>query len=128
MRVLPRSLLSVTVLAVVLSAAACGDSSDDLTAVTGTIRGAVTDVETGAPISGATVQFGTTAGVTEGDGTYRIDGVPQGGLTLTVDKAGYWRYTGWVVFVSSTGMLVRDVAMTPQVEGASGPGSVPDER
>lgn len=99
--------------AVLVLAAACSDSGTDLTGVTGTIRGTVTDVQTGAPLSGATVQFGTTSGVTGPDGTYLLLSVPQGGLTLIVDRAGYWRYNGWVVFVATDGELVRDVAMTP---------------
>ena len=128
MRAAKQRLVAAIFGVVFLCGAGCGDSSGDPTAVTGTIRGTVTDVDTGAPLSGATVQFGTTAGVTGGDGTYQIDGVPQGGLTLTVDRPGYWRYNGWVVFVASTGGLVRDVAMTSRVEGTSGLDPASDER
>ena len=116
---LPR-LRIATLLAVLLLTAACSDSSNDPTGITGTIRGTVTDLQTGAPLSGATVTFGTTSGITGANGTYQLDSVPQGGLTLTVDKAGYWRYTGWVVFDAASGDLVRDVAMTPmQAETSS---------
>ena len=105
--------------AALVLAAACGGSGSDLVGLTGTIRGTVTDVETGTPLPDAVVHFGTSGGVTAANGTYTIDAVPQGGLTLKVERAGYWRYNGWVVFVVANGVLVRDVAMSPMQASAS---------
>jgi hypothetical protein len=73
----------------------------------------VTDVETGAPVSGAQVRFGPAVGPTGDDGTYLLQGVPEGGLVLTVDRTGYWQYNGYVVFVAANGVLVRDIPLTP---------------
>jgi hypothetical protein len=110
-----RGLQTLIACAVLCCATACGESSDVPTTVTGTIQGTVTDVLTGAPLPDATVRIGEAGALTGADGTYLLHGVPQGGLTLTVDRSDYWQYNGWVVFVAANGVLVRDIALTPKV-------------
>jgi iron complex outermembrane receptor protein len=62
---------------------------------TGTITGRLTDAETQAGISGATVQVVTTANrsvgsaVTDAEGSFRIGNVPAGTYTLRFDMVGY---------------------------------------
>ena len=57
----------------------------------GTIRGRVTDVGTGAPVTDAQIRVeGSARGaVTRGDGTYVITEVPAGAYTLTARRLGY---------------------------------------
>ena len=118
-----RRLRAAVACAGLLLAVACSGSSSDVTGNTGTIRGTVTDVETGAPIPDANVRFGLAVGSTGADGTYLLQGVPEGGLVMTVDRDGYWQYNGWVVFVAANGVLVRDIAMTPNPPESGGAAS-----
>jgi TonB-linked SusC/RagA family outer membrane protein len=55
------------------------------------LKGTVTDVETGAPIASASVHInGTALGTyTAADGRFTINGVPEGALTLEVRRIGY---------------------------------------
>jgi N-acetylneuraminic acid mutarotase len=54
----------------------------------GTITGTVTDLDTGAPIAGATVTAGPGSATTDATGHYAF-GVPAGTYDLTVVKFGY---------------------------------------
>lgn len=59
----------------------------------GTIEGLVTEAATGAPVAGAVVNAREgrwqAADTTDGDGTYRIDGVPVGSVRLQVRSAAF---------------------------------------
>ncbi len=63
----------------------------ELGAKTGTVSGMVADAGTGLPISGAKVAVsGKGLSATTGsNGSYKISGVPVGGITLTCSKSGY---------------------------------------
>ena len=58
---------------------------------TGTIRGRITDVSTGAPVASAQVRVeGTTLGTqTAPDGSYAITGVPGGSQSISTRRVGY---------------------------------------
>lgn len=58
---------------------------------TGTLTGEVRDAETDDPLPGANVVLeGTTLGTsTNADGSYRLDGVPEGSYTVRVSFVGY---------------------------------------
>ena len=60
-------------------------------AQTGTVRGTITDAQTGEPLPGATVRVeGTSLGAaTSIEGEYRIVGVPAGAQTLVGSYVGY---------------------------------------
>ncbi|MCP5158426.1 MAG: carboxypeptidase regulatory-like domain-containing protein [Gammaproteobacteria bacterium] len=54
----------------------------------GAIQGVVSD-QNGLPLTGAIVRVGAATVVTGTDGKYRIDSVPPGSITVTVESAGY---------------------------------------
>lgn len=59
-------------------------------APTGTIRGVVTDAQTGAPIVGAAISVnGTGAGYTDNNGAYQVNNVPAGSFVVSVNQPGY---------------------------------------
>ncbi len=57
----------------------------------GNITGTVTDVQTGKPLSGATIEFGANASkiITDHTGKFYLKDVTQGNATLTVKYIGY---------------------------------------
>lgn len=62
----------------------------DTGATTGTIRGAVTDADTGQPIADAAVVIqGGASASTLPDGRYQLTNVPQGTATVTASAPGY---------------------------------------
>ena len=56
---------------------------------TGSIAGAVTDVDTQSPIAGATVAANGKEAITASDGTYTLDEVPVGDVEVTASAEGY---------------------------------------
>ncbi len=56
---------------------------------TGSIAGRVTDSTSGVPIPGATVTDGTRSSLTDSNGYYTIDKVPEGNYTLTASATDY---------------------------------------
>jgi hypothetical protein len=56
---------------------------------TGSLRGTVTDDDTGAAISGATINCGGHTATTGSSGTYVITGIPVGSYVATCDAPGY---------------------------------------
>lgn len=57
---------------------------------TGTVKGAVTDAQTGARLNGVLVQVDTgQSATTNKSSKYTINAVPEGGRTVTASKAGY---------------------------------------
>ncbi len=63
----------------------------DTTAVgTGTVKGKVTDANTGKNLAGVLVQADTGESATTGkSGRYTLENVPEGARTLTASKTGY---------------------------------------
>ncbi|MEA3403643.1 MAG: carboxypeptidase regulatory-like domain-containing protein [Armatimonadota bacterium] len=66
------------------------------TAITGTVSGTVSDVETEEPVVNAFVQFTPpdaaeplVAGYTDNDGAFIIGGIPEGERQVTVEAGGY---------------------------------------
>lgn len=80
----------LAVLALLVSAGAASAQN-----TTGTITGRITDKETQAPVSGATVQAVSGSGravasaVTDADGQFRLTNVPAGAHSLIVTMVGY---------------------------------------
>jgi len=63
-----------------------------LNPTTGTVRGAVTELSTGAPISGVAITVSgvsTWTAVTIADGSYKLEGIPPGLVVLSAAKEGY---------------------------------------
>jgi TonB-linked SusC/RagA family outer membrane protein len=56
-----------------------------------TVTGTVVDADTHQPVAGAQITVvGTTIGaVTDGDGHYRLDGIPAGAVTIRARRIGY---------------------------------------
>jgi len=79
---------------------------------TGTIRGRITDVSTGAPISSAQVRVeGTALGAqTAPDGSYTITGVPSGSQSISTRRVGYAPQT-LTVTVAPSSTLTQDFAL-----------------
>ena len=57
--------------------------------LTSVVRGTVVDAETKFPLPGAFVQVGTQKVVTDGQGLFRLSGVPIGRQTVLVSLIGY---------------------------------------
>lgn len=81
---------------------------------TQTIRGKVTDTDTGQPLAGATIQLvGTSLGATsDADGRYRLDNVPVGRYQLQVSYVGYQPLLIPELFLTSGKETVQDLALT----------------
>ncbi len=62
---------------------------------TGSVKGIVDD-GTRAPVSGATISIDDLSDVTDVDGSFEINGVPNGSQTIIVEKDGKVLYTGAV--------------------------------
>jgi Ca-activated chloride channel family protein len=90
-----------------------------LAGTTGKIKGHVTDINTGDPIAGASVQIiGTTMGaMTDPDGRYTIALVPSGAYTLNVSAIGYNSVEVCSVNVSVDISTEINVTMTPATAG-----------
>jgi thermitase len=75
--------------------------------VPGSITGAVTDAEDGAPVIGATISDGTRTTTTDSSGKYTIAGVPQGSYEVTAGKQGYESMTYSVTVISGVSSVVN---------------------
>lgn len=91
-----------------------------------TVKGRVTDAETGQALSGASVQIVGTAfsGMTDGAGLFDLTGVDAGILTIDISSAGYQtaRYVaaaapGSVMDLGTIGLLTAGSSSTTTVIG-----------
>jgi TonB-dependent starch-binding outer membrane protein SusC len=78
-----------------------------------TIRGSVTDQASRLPIEGVTVLYGGRTAVTQGDGRFRLTGVPAGSDTLRARMIGYTPVSR-VVTVSAGATADVELVMTAQ--------------
>jgi len=84
-----------------------------VTAATGSITGTVTNANTGAAISGATVAVtGGPTTTTNSSGVYTISGLNAGTYTVTVSKSGYTSKSA-SVSVTAGQTTTKNFALTP---------------
>jgi hypothetical protein len=97
-----------------LMLAACDTASGDVTG-TGTVSGAVKDIETSAAISGATVTINGTSlsGTTDASGNYTIADVPVGDYTVTASATGYDSQSSTSETVNANATTTVDFSLTP---------------
>ncbi|MBC8175978.1 MAG: carboxypeptidase regulatory-like domain-containing protein, partial [Deltaproteobacteria bacterium] len=78
---------------------------------TGTVRGSVTNKDTGDPIENALVSIGSTQTYTDSDGAYQLTGIASGTQTVTASHSGYENYSGSVEAVAGE-TVFNDFSMT----------------
>jgi hypothetical protein len=114
------------VVALCLAAFACGgtDAVSPTPPPPGTfaLSGRVTDVDTGAPLAGATVTIldgkdAARAAVTDGAGSFRLAGLTPGGFTVRVRDEGYDSAFQGVTFVADMSIDVRMKAAKQTLSG-----------
>lgn len=80
-----------------------------------TVRGTITDAETGLPVSDVTVSLSgifTASTTTGNDGTYQFVNLPPGSVTIEATKAGYSSATGNATLTAG-GIFVFSAAISP---------------
>jgi hypothetical protein len=77
------------------------------------MTGTVTNQKTGIPVPGATVAVGGILKSTLADGTFTLDGVPQGAQTITISASGFTSTTRAVTVVAGTSISAGSIALTP---------------
>ena len=78
----------------------------------GTLRGTVTAAAGGAPLSGASIAFGSRTTTTDGSGFYTFASVPAGTYpSLTVSKPGFVPQTAATIAITDSGTTTRDFAL-----------------
>ena len=95
-------------------------SKDAPPATTGTISGVVTAKAGGAPLAGVTVTVSGSASMTAttgADGSYRLDGVAPGALSVSATRSGYVGAGG-----SASLQAGQTILFSPQLEALSTPG------
>jgi hypothetical protein len=100
----------------------------DIIATPGSIRGIVVDSATGNPIYNAVVQAGPPglagpAVVTDENGAYSLPALGTGGSEVYADAVGY---AGRRLLVTATGGVMKDIALTAEVEVNSYNGNMED--
>jgi hypothetical protein len=78
----------------------------------GDVTGTITNATTGAPVSGATVTIGTTAGHTDGNGSYSLRITP-GTYTVSVNAFGYTNAAPTSVTIASGAALTESFTLSP---------------
>ncbi|CAI8837735.1 carboxypeptidase regulatory-like domain-containing protein [Methylocaldum szegediense] len=69
------------------------------------LRGKITDGNTGAPLSGATVTLSgaaTGSAVSDAEGSFQLGGLPAGAVTIDVGKLGYGSVTAAATLAANT--------------------------
>ena len=106
--------------ALALPHAARADSQADVAAMAssaGTLIGQVKEGVRGVYLDGAVVTIAGRQATTDGNGNFRVMGLPAGTHTLTVDYLGYQRYTTQVT-ISDTAATRADVTLQSTVAAA----------
>ena len=85
-------------------------------AVTGTIRGRVTDSATQQPLSGVTITAANRGALSQADGRFIITGVPAGAQTVRTSMLGYADGTKAVTVVAGQ-TVTADFALETQAIG-----------
>lgn len=93
------------------SAAHAQTAADGVAAMAGTIVGQVREASRGIALEGALVTVGGRQASTDGEGLFRVVGLPAGRHTLRVDYLGYGAYETEVMIGDSRGTRL-DVALT----------------
>lgn len=83
-------------------------------ATTGTVRGTITDADTGAPLPGVSVSVTGIASpaLTDTAGSYQLTNVPAGSVTIQATKTGYSNSTASGTVVAG-GIVVFSTSLTP---------------
>lgn len=86
-------------------------------AAAGSIKGKVTDISTGQPLPGVTVQIeGLNAGsVSDEEGNYAINNIPPGSYQLKASAIGYVTVIKTDIIVSSARPVIADFQLKEQV-------------
>jgi hypothetical protein len=80
---------------------------------TGTVQGTVTATAGGAPITGATVSFGSRTATTNGSGFYQFPSIPSGTYPgITVSAPGFNTGTTTNVVVTDAATTVKDFSLS----------------
>ncbi len=84
--------------------------------LTQTIRGKVTDADTGQPLAGATVQLieNQTGAVTDSVGNYRLENVPVGRYQIQANYLGYQTLTITEILVESGREVIQNIELSEQ--------------
>ncbi len=94
--------------------------SEAVGALTGSIRGTVTEGSTGKALSGVTVIAGSKSAVSDADGAYLITGLEPSTVMLSVIHDGYYGVTAQVEVKAGTTVL-----FSPALVAESSVGSLP---
>lgn len=75
---------------------------EELPSNSGTLRGSVTDTDTGEPLVGATLYFSELelGAVADQDGNFEIENIPEGSYTLRITSVGYQSKTRQIEIVA----------------------------
>ena len=93
---------------------------------TGTVRGAVSNKDTGSPVENALVSIGSTETYTDSGGTYQLTGIPSGTQTVLASHSGFENYSGSVEAVAGE-TVFHDFSMTPKPTTGTVMGRVTDK-
>ena len=92
-------------------------------AVSATVTGTVTDVETGAPIEGATIAVGGNSAQTNANGEYSVPVTPTSSrIMITASKNGYCSEQKYRVIDGDTSIVDFSIAPSPQTNFLANPG------
>lgn len=93
---------------IILVLNACGGDGGTMN---GTVTGLVSDITTGAPLSGVSINVGSTTVVTDADGVFTLVR-PAGSYTITATAKGY-EQTSRVCRVPAGSTITFNVSLTP---------------
>lgn len=84
--------------------------------LTQTIRGKVTDADTGQPLVGATVQLieNQTGAVTDSAGNYRLENIPVGRYQIQASYIGYQALTIAEILLESGREVIQNIELSEQ--------------